>query len=88
MRNLLGDVGKWLSPSGSAKAYITWYTNKRSLHFHGKDGIVLKNLLTKFCKDGGVCNPSNVLNTALCNGQSNVDNSNMKNCGKCHDYSG
>ena len=93
VRNLLGDVGKWLSPSGSAKAYyymqsdITWYTNKRSLHFHGKDGIALKNLLIKFCKDGGLCNPSNVPNTALSNGQSNVDNSNIENCGKCHDYS-
>ena len=45
VRNLLGDVGKCSSPSGSAKAYyymqsdITWYTNQRSLHFHGKDGI-------------------------------------------------
>ena len=66
---------------------ITWYTNKRSLHFHGKDGIALKNLLIKFCKDGGLCNPSNVPNTALSNGQSNVDNSNIENCGKCHDYS-
>ena len=42
VRDLLGDVGKWSSPGHFARAYyykqsdITWYTNKRSLHFHGK----------------------------------------------------
>ena len=66
---------------------ITWYTNKRSLHFHGKEGIVLKNLLIKFCKDVVICKPSDVLNSTLSNSQSNIDNTNIENCVKCHDYS-
>ena len=87
VRNLFGDVDKWSSPGGFAKAYyykqsdITWYTNNRSLHFHGKDGIILKNLLTN-CDI--IFDKSNVSNTTLPNNQSNIDNAN--HCGKCHDY--
>ena len=66
---------------------ITWYTNERSLHFHGKDGIVLKKILIKFCKDVVICKPSDVLNSTLPNSQTNIDNTNIENCGKCHDYS-
>ena len=80
---MFGKGGKWSSPGGFAKAYyykqsdITWNTNKSSLHFHGKDGVILNNLLIKSCKSFDVTsNQSNVSSLTLPKNQSNIDNSN------------
>ena len=54
---LFGSSGKWSSPGGYAKSFrnenisVTWYTNKRTLSFHGVLGNSFKELILDLLKN-------------------------------------